>query len=229
MFAKRSKDKELMDLGQYTSEEYAQCLKILFIINKFLGIFHDTVSILKPFPKDASLVDVGCGGGLFLINLKAYYPQMHMVGLDVSEQAIQLAQDELHNSQHKNSIEFHLQKQAELALDQQSVDIVLVTLVCHHLDDEELIVFLQTAHKAARKAVIINDLHRHRLAYWLYGLVSPILFGNRLITHDGLLSIKKSFTRKELQSVLQQAQINNYKIKWRFPFRWSVLILTNNG
>ena len=89
--------------------------------------------------------------------------------------------------------------------------------------------FLKNANDAARNALIINDLHRHFIAYWFYKLLSPILFRNRLISHDGLLSIKKSFTKKELHYFLKQANISNYQIKWHFPFRWSILILKNNG
>lgn len=231
MLMERSKEKELLDLGPefYSKEEYAQCLKILFKLNKILGFFRQTVKILKHFPKDLSLIDVGCGGGLFLLNLNKHYPHMQMLGVDISEEAIKLAQNEMQHWQHtsKTNIKFQLQHETELQLAENSVDIVLMTLVCHHIEDEALILLLQKANKAARKAVIINDLHRHRLAYWFYKMLSPLLFRNRLITHDGLLSIKRSFTRREFQRLLQQANIQNYQIKWGFPFRWSVLLWKN--
>ena len=235
MLAKRSKRKELIDLGHdfYSQKEYEQCLKILFRINKLLGSFKQVVKLLKRFPKEAVLVDVGCGGGLFLLHLNHYYPDMRMLGLDTSAEAIKLAQNELKQWQQRkrpigNHLEFQLQHQAELTLEQDSVDIILLTLVCHHLDDEELIEFLIKASNATRKAVIINDLHRHSIAYYFYKLLSP-LFGNRLITLDGLTSIQKGFTRKELKHLLQRANLHNYQIKWHFPFRWSILILKNKG
>ena len=79
MMKERSKEKELMDLGPsfYTSDEYADCLKILFKLNTLMGFFKDTVNLLSRFPSDISLVDVGCGGGLFLLNLSKYYPNMY--------------------------------------------------------------------------------------------------------------------------------------------------------
>ena len=232
MFTKRSKEKELMDLGHdyYTPEEYADCLSKLFKVNKLLGFFRHTVKLLQRFPQDIVLADMGCGGGLFLLNLNRYYPAMQMLGIDISAEAIRLAQNELTHWQKNNlsvNVEFHLQNQAEIELKKNAVDIVMATLVCHHLDDDELIVFLQKAYDAARLGLIINELHRHRLAYWFYKRLSPLLFRNRLITHDGLLSIQKSFTRKELQRLLQQANINSFQIKWHFPFRWSILVLKN--
>ncbi|MBA2653286.1 MAG: methyltransferase domain-containing protein [Tatlockia sp.] len=229
MLNKRSKEKELMDLGQdfYTQEEYEHCLKKLFTINQLMGIFRHTVKLLKRFPKDADLVDVGCGGGLFLLNLTNYFPDMKMLGLDISEKAIHLAEKELERWKQKKggiNLSFQLEHQPELSLKQQSVDIILLTLVCHHVDDEDLIVFLKKANDIARKGLIINDLHRHPIAYWYYKFLSP-LFRNRLIRHDGLISIEKGFTRKELERLLKLATIKNYRIKWCFPFRWSILIL----
>ncbi|KTD01354.1 methyltransferase domain-containing protein [Fluoribacter gormanii] len=225
----RSKEKEIIDLGQdfYTPQEYEQSLKKLFKINRMMGIFKSTVNLLRQFPSNSVLTDVGCGGGLFLLHLAKYFPGMRMFGLDISQDAIKLAEEELHNWQQKNGctqIKFQIQLKPELEI-KTSVDIILLNLVCHHLNDEELVSLLIKANDTALKAVIINDLHRNFIAYWLYKIISPVLFRNRLITHDGLLSIQKSFTRTELDFFLQQAGIKNYKIKWHFPFWWSILIL----
>jgi len=222
----RSKEKEWMDLGIpfYTPEEYSDCLKILFKVNRLLGFFNSTVKLLKQFQDDASLVDVGCGGGLFLLHLSQHFPNMKLLGIDVSQAAIEQAINELSAEARPVNVEFQLQNQLALELSKNSVDIVLITLVCHHIDDDELTGFLQNAWQAARSAVIINDLHRHALAYWFYKKMSPILFRNRLITHDGLVSIQRSFTRAELHGLMKRAKISHYEIKWGFPFRWRVIL-----
>ncbi len=225
----RSREKELIDLGQdfYTPQEYEQSLKKLFKINKLMGIFKNTVNLLQQFSSDSVLMDVGCGGGLFLLNLTKYYPKMNMLGLDISTEAIRIAKKELHEWQQKKEstqVKFQIQSQPELET-KANVDIILLNLICHHLDDDDLVALLIKANDTAHKAVVVNDLHRNFIAYWLYKIISPILFHNRLITHDGLLSIQKSFTRKELKFLLQQAGIKNYRIKWHFPFWWSILIL----
>lgn len=235
MLTNRSQEKELLDLGSayYTKDEYEQCLHQLFRINQLTGIFNHTVKLIKEYPDDISIADVGCGGGLFLLHLGQIFPKMHLLGLDISPEAIRLAQNELdkwkiQKNPPKAHIEFQLQQPDEFKLAQESIDIILLTFVCHHFDDLSLIDFLQKAQNAVRKVLIIHDLHRNSLAYWFYKLVSPIVFKNRLITHDGLISIKRSFTRKELHTLLKQANINNYQIKWCFPFRWNVLVWKNN-
>ena len=224
----RSKEKELIDLGSsfYSPNEYIDCLRILFTINKLLGFFKSTTRLLKRFPSDSSLIDIGCGGGLFLLNVSKCYPNMDLLGVDLSPTAIALANHESISWKQQNKrvkLAFQVQHQTALALPENSVDIVLATLVCHHIEDNDLIAFLQNTQHAAREAVILNDLHRHALAYWFYKKLSP-LFRNRLITHDGLISIQRGFTRKEWQVLLQKANITNYRIKWGFPFRWSVVI-----
>ena len=222
----RSSEKELLDLGSdfYTPEEYEHCMKMLFRVNKLFGFFSSTVRTLRKFPKNSSVLDVGCGGGLFLLHLSQYFPNMQLVGSDISSEAIDVANQELtvwEKTYSTDNVSFKLQS---LELSENTVDIVLTTLVCHHLNDEEIIKFLQQNLRCARNAVIINDLHRHSLAHWFYGLISPILFRNRLITHDGLISIRRGFKRVEWRLLLQKAGINHYQIKWCFPFRWRVIL-----
>lgn len=229
MFIERSQEKELLDLGSeyYSHNEYTQCLKKLFQVNKLFGFFQSTVKILNNFSKESTLLDVGCGGGLFILHLSKFFPQMQMLGMDISATAITDAERSLRIWQKKNPdirVFFQLQEQTQLDIPKNSFDIILATLVCHHIDNEELIKFLKQAYLAASKAVIINDLHRHRLAYWLYSLLSPWLFRNRLITHDGLISIRRGFIREDWQQLLQKAGIQNYQIKWCFPFRWKLIL-----
>jgi len=228
MLTKRSMEKELIDLGPdyYTQDEYVHCMQQLFRINKLLGFFHSTVKILKLFAEDSSLLDIGCGDGLFILNLNKHFPQMKMIGTDISVAAIDQAKTSLKNFQLSNSdipVSFQLQEQVKLNFPKNSYDIILTTLVCHHLTDEELIPFLQNALETARQAVIINDLHRHTLAYGLYRIVSPF-FRNRLITNDGLISIRRSYKRSDWQRLLAQAGITHYQLKWCFPFRWQLIL-----
>jgi 2-polyprenyl-3-methyl-5-hydroxy-6-metoxy-1,4-benzoquinol methylase len=228
MFAKRSKEKERLDLGPeyYDQEEYLQCLKKLFQVNKLFGFFKSTVKSLAPYSEQSTLLDVGCGSGLFILHLSKIFPNIDMQGVDISMAAIIDAKQTLLTWQKTSPIRvsFKLQEHIQPNLPENSVDIILATLVCHHLSDDELVIFLQQMYMAATKAVIINDLHRHPLAYYLYALVSPWLFQNRLITQDGLISICRGFTRAEWRSLLRRAGIHHYQLKWHFPFRWKLIL-----
>ena len=227
MFRYRSSEKEILDLGpeHYTPSEFEHCQKMLFRVNQLLGCFHGTVKQLKKIPGTASIMDVGCGAGLFILHLSQLFPKMKFHGVDISTEAIDMAINEKSkfNTDTKN-VRFELLPQPILNYEENSVDVVLATMVCHHMSDEELVVFLKQAEHVARIKVIINDLHRHSIAYWFYRIFSPILFKDRLITHDGLISIRRGFIRKELKALLERANICRYQIKWCFPFRWRAII-----
>ncbi|MDR3492274.1 MAG: methyltransferase domain-containing protein [Gammaproteobacteria bacterium] len=221
MFAQRSEEKEILDLGlgYYTQIEYEACMKKLFVVNQFFGFFYSTRSLLKKFTNLTSIADIGCGSGLFLLNLSQYFPEVKMHGIDISAEAIDLANSL--KSNYSDNVNFNLQELS--TLEPESVDVVISTLVCHHLSHDELVKFFNQTFSAAKQAVIINDLHRHKLAYFFYKIMSPI-FRNKLIYHDGLISIRRGFTRKELQLILQSTSIKNYQIKWCFPFRWRIIL-----
>jgi len=221
----RSNEKELIDMGSefYTPEEYDDCLKKLGAVGRFLG---GNAAILSAFNKlknePASILDVGCGGGYFTRLLAYKYPKAKIIGIDYSSKAIE------HAKRNKSlpNLSFEVPKTLELNAREKSFDVVTATLVCHHMSDSELVDFLKRAAITARKAIIINDLHRHPVAYFTYFIIARPLFRNRLITHDGLLSIKRSFIKKEWISYLQKAGFkqDQYTIKWKLPFRWIITI-----
>lgn len=228
MLTQRSQEKEILDLGPgfFSREEYSDCLKKLFKINQVLGIFRDTMRLVKKFSEASFVADIGCGGGLFLLNLSQYFPKIRMLGIDISADAIQEADATLAKWKQnfpETRVAFQLQDLAALAHENANIDILVSSLVCHHLSDEELVEFLKQAKQIAKQAVIIHDLHRHRLAELLYRLISPLLFQNRLITHDGLISIRRGFKYKEWLEIFKKAEISAYKISWRFPFRWQIV------
>lgn len=224
---KRSFEPELLDLGpsHYTQREYEDCLRQLGRIGKMLGGDRAALSIFSTLPAPSSILDVGCGGGQFAITLAKRYPHAQLTGIDISPQAIAFAQNCLKEAQVTNAA-FHVLPTPELTYPENSFDSVTATLVCHHLNDEQLIHFLKMAYKTAKNCVVLNDLHRHWIAYAGYFVISRLLFNNRLITHDGLISIKRSFKKREWISFLQAADIplEQCSITWHWPFRWIVCI-----
>lgn len=227
---KRVYDKEIIDLGPsfYTEKEYRDCLIKLDKIGRNLGGDRATLWGLDQLKKSpSSILDVGCGGGLFTIRLGEHYPHAQVLGIDISEQAIQFANQKLAESKTKN-VKFLIPSSHELNYPMDSFDVVTSTLVCHHLNDEELIDFLKKAYNTAKSAVIINDLHRNSLAGLCFSIISPLFFKNRLIIHDGLLSIKRGFKRTDWENILSAASIpkERYSITWHWAFRWIIWINT---
>lgn len=218
----RSNEQELLDLGpsHYTQEEYEECLNQLARIGCYLGGNRATLLTLFKLSKPQTILDVGCGGGHFAIQLAKQFPQSQVIGIDISTQAIEFAKQRLQETSLKN-IKFENTPSAQFAFPTDSFDIVTSTLVCHHLNDDELIEFLKDSYQIAKQAVVINDLHRHWLAYCGFALIAKACFRNRLIYHDGLLSIKRAFKRQDWIYYLNAAGIplTCCSIHWYWPFR----------
>ncbi len=234
MKTKRSFQKEFIDLGPpyYTSEEYRECLYQLDRIGRFLGgdraTFHAFDQLESP---PTSILDIGCGGGLFTMRLAQRYPQAQVVGIDLSSEAIAFAQEHVKRSSSPlSNLRFFHSSVDEIPEGPHPFDVVTSTLVCHHLSDEELVLFLKQAVCLAKQRVILNDLHRHVLATVGFSFLAPLFFRNRLIWHDGLLSIRRAFKREDWQALLKAAGIreNDYRIERFFPFRWIISIHKNS-
>lgn len=229
MLNQRSYQPEWMDLGKdyYTPSQYRDCLFQLDRIGRFLGGDKATFWALKQLPNPpTSILDVGCGGGLFTLRLAKYYSDTKVIGMDISQDAIAFAQERLNEEPFPSkNIQFIVPDSPQLN-ENDCFDIVMATLVCHHLSDQELVSFIQQACKVAKQSVIFNDLHRHPLASLGFAALVPFLFPNRMIYHDGLLSIRRSFTRHDWKNLLKAAGIDEeyYTLTWHWAFRWIMMI-----
>ena len=228
MLRSRSSQLELLDLGpnHYSKEEYDDCLKKLGRIGRWLGGDRATLATFSKMEGNPlSILDVGCGGGLFTLRLAKKFPDAKIVGIDVNPDAIGFAIN-ASTDQPLSNLTFEVRGKPELDEPSKSYDIVTSTLVCHHIPEKELILFIANACRIAKKKVIINDLHRHPLALFLFKLISPICFRNRLVLHDGPLSIRRAFKYHEWVDYLERAGVKKtqYTIRWHWAFRWIVEI-----
>lgn len=222
----RSDEKEWMDLGPsyYSEEDYRMCHIQLDQIGRYLGGNQATFWAFKQLQRaPESILDVGCGGGLFAIAMSKKFPQAKVVGVDISEEAISFAKEQQAALRLPN-LSFTVPTTTRLNYAPQSFDVVTATLVCHHLTDDELVLFLKDTYQIAMKAVILNDLHRHPLTTMSYALATPFL--NRMVVHDGFISIRRGFKYPEWVALLEAAGIppEQYSISWHWAFRWIVLI-----
>jgi len=224
----RSFEKEILDLGpaHYTIDEYNDCMVKLDRIGKWLGGDEATFSALENMDQTPqSILDVGCGGGLFTIRMAKKYPKARVVGMDINRQAIAFAKQQLATMKNPpNNVVFEWRQEGNLNEPNKSYDVVMSTLVCHHLDDRQIVEFLSKARQVAKQKVIINDLHRHPVALGLFKIVSPLFFRNRLVLADGQLSIRRAFIRHEWEDYIKQMNSEpfKYSISWHWAFRWLV-------
>ncbi len=84
----------------------------------------------------------------------------------------------------------------------QSVDIVVCSLLLHHFEGADLGQALRELDRVARARVLIHDLRRSRVAAaGLWALSFPLGF-HPISRHDGVTSVLRGFTRHELRTLV---------------------------
>ena len=123
-----------------------------------------------------------------------------------------------------NNISFSATNVFSKDFQQQKFDFVLASLFIHHFTEEELILLLQKLKEQTTKAIIINDIHRHSLAYYSIKLLTQLFSKSAMVKFDAPLSVLRSFKKSELEVILKRAGLTNYSLTWKWAFRWRLII-----
>lgn len=228
-FAHRSYQKEIMDDLEVGGEVLEQTLRELKTINLLLGGNKVTTSglgklIANSSRKELTIADIGCGGGDMIevmgkwarrAGIKAQF-----LGIDANPNIVNRAIEKL--SGHAN-VAFKVQNVFDPAFAKQPVDIVTCTLFTHHFTQDELVQLLVSFREKAKLGIVINDLHRHPLAYHSISLLTKLFSKSPMVKHDGPLSVLRAFHRKEWEELLQKSGFQKFEIRWKWAFRWQVV------
>jgi len=79
---------------------------------------------------------------------------------------------------------------------------VISNHVVHHLSGGEVGVFRDQVERLTRRYAIMNDIARSALGYLLFAGFARLVMRDSFSVPDGLISIRRSFTRAELQAAL---------------------------
>ena len=79
-----------------------------------------------------------------------------------------------------------------------SIDVVICSQVLHHFEDADIDAVLRELHRVARHAVIVSDLRRSWIAAGSFWGVTWLLGFHPVTRHDGVASILRGFTPREL-------------------------------
>jgi ubiquinone/menaquinone biosynthesis C-methylase UbiE len=101
----------------------------------------------------------------------------------------------------------------------KSFDFVLASQLLHHFSDDQIVALLRNWARLARRAVIVNDLLRHPLAYHGIRLLTKSLTRNLMTLTDAPLSVKRSLTVDEWRALFRRADAGDFFVEWALPFR----------
>ncbi|AFK04099.1 SAM-dependent methyltransferase [Emticicia oligotrophica DSM 17448] len=236
-FKTRSYESELLDNEHIPQEDLYQNLKELDFINRYLGghsviidgfnnsIFSNNIdnSIFSNYTENINLYEIGSGGG---DNLRAVAKFLSKKKINVKLCGIDLKADCINFAQKFNSTNINYEQSDYQAstFPIGKPHIIFNSLFCHHFTDEQLIEMFRWMHTHAQSGFIIADLHRHPLAYYSIKILTKLFSKSYLVKNDAPLSVLRGFRKHELVHLLEQAGIKNYQIRWKWAFRWLIIV-----
>jgi 2-polyprenyl-3-methyl-5-hydroxy-6-metoxy-1,4-benzoquinol methylase len=228
----RSKEIEIMDDLECSGEMLDQALRELEFINKWLGgnavTFSALGRLLNGGSKEQvySIADLGCGGGDMALLIKNWAEKngfkTEITGIDANSHAIDYARRRVGQSR----IAFRAMNIFSDEFRRLKFDIVIGTLFFHHFSKDELIRFFRQLKEQVRVGFIINDIHRHPVAFHSIGILTQLFSKSAMVRNDAPLSVRRAFLKKELADILKQAGYTDFTIRWKWAFRWQVIVPT---
>lgn len=225
-FRYRVMEPELMEDTSLEPEVLNAVLRDIDFVNSALGGYQVTLNaisnLIQLYPQPSyRILDVGCGDGAMLRKIGDYFIDkecnIELHGVDISATSIGLARQKNNSGM---EITYHTLDFLKADPVKFKSDIVLSTLTLHHIPSEQVPLFLRQMVKTARIAVLVNDLQRSGLAYYLFKVFSSIFIKTYIARHDGGLSIKKGFRKEELRQFADQIGEVTYRLEKKWAFRY---------
>ncbi len=221
MFLKKSYEKEIMDDLSIKDERIDVALSELKVINKYLGgnrvSNHGLQNIVKYLNNSKiTLLDIGSGNSEILAGLVS--EKIKLFSLDINQQCCV-------NAREANiKLSVICADAFRLPFNGIKFDVVHLSLFLHHFSEEQIKIILKQSILLAGKGIIINDLQRSIFAYWGIKLLTKLFSKSEMVHNDGPLSVRKGFRKNELVNILKSIGIKNFSVKWKWAFRWLVVI-----
>jgi ubiquinone/menaquinone biosynthesis C-methylase UbiE len=224
-FKRRSYELEHIDTGNYTAAEYEGCIGELQLVNRWMGDAHTLKgTLLREVAaeqlKEFSVLDVGAGSGELLRVAASWAREtgrtLRAVGLELNERSASAILEESRGFPEITAVRGDA---LALPFAEADFDYVICSLFTHHFVEEQVVQILREMNRVARRRIIVIDLHRHPVAYLLYTTLGKLVLKNRLLRHDGALSILKSFKAEELSELGKRAGLHDVWVSRHFPYR----------
>ncbi|WP_103030466.1 methyltransferase domain-containing protein [Salinibacter altiplanensis] len=235
----RLETEEWMDDFSITDARLARALRDLRRINRLLGGYRATDHVLDPILKRHDrlrLLDVGCGSGDHLLHLarrgERFGCTLDLIGIDANPVTVGHARaylDRQLSPSLRARVRVEIGDARALPYDAGAVDLTHAALFLHHFHGPSAVQVLSEMQRVARHGLLVNDLHRHLLAYaGIWGL-SRALGLAPMVQHDGPVSVRRGFWRAELHTLARAAQLPPASIRWHWAFRWTLSTLASNS
>ena len=217
-----------MDDLAHQGPELERTLAEIELVNRTLGGYGPSLEGLRRLmPRGCerlTVLDVGTGSGDIPRKLVQWGRragcEIEVTGIDLAQTTIAMARRE---SSAYPSLRFEVQNLFDLP-DEPMFDVVHAAATLHHFVGTEAQRALAKMFRLARFGVVINDFHRHPLAWAGIKILTVLFSRSRLVRYDGPLSVLRSFKRSDFQGMCRAEGLPTPDIVWRPMFRWRVIL-----
>ncbi|MGA3045216.1 MAG: methyltransferase domain-containing protein [Terracidiphilus sp.] len=208
---------ELMD-GDCSYEDFRDCLRSLEKINRWLLGYRPTLAWLKRLPlglcDPIHIVDVGSGGGDLLRQIALWARRreipVQLTGIDLNPYAARAAAESTPTGLGITWVT----GDAMAYWPDKPIDIIVSSLMAHHLEDKEIVTLLMWMETTARLGWFINDLERAEWSCRMFGWVR----WHPIVRHDGPVSFRRAFRKEDWARFLAEAEVPREVVtveRWR--------------
>jgi 2-polyprenyl-3-methyl-5-hydroxy-6-metoxy-1,4-benzoquinol methylase len=192
--------------GDCSYEDFRDCLRSLEQVNRWLLGYRPTLAWLERLPHGlrdpVHIVDVGSGGGDLLRQIAGWARRrgiaVQLTGIDLNPYAARAAAE--------STPEFGITWMTGDAMayrPEKPMDIVVSSLLAHHLEDEEIVAFLRWMEATVKVGWFINDLERSKWSSRMFEWVR----WHRIVRHDGPVSFRRAFRKEDWVRLLAAAGV----------------------
>jgi 2-polyprenyl-3-methyl-5-hydroxy-6-metoxy-1,4-benzoquinol methylase len=156
--------------------------------------------------REVTVLDGGAGGGDFILWCSRFLQRSgisaRIIGLDIDPRVVRFLRSRCGETPGIEIIEGSV---LDIAAVPGPIDYVFSNHLLHHFEDQQIPPLLAEVFATARCGVLINDLARGPGAYLGFMCFAGIFMPGGFTLQDGLLSIRKGFTKAELRKYARAA------------------------
>lgn len=166
------------------------------------------------------ILDVGSGGGDVATWLALRGGgDIEVDGCDISPYAVDHARRHAAAARAEDWVRFFRHDVRADALP-GGYDVVMCSLFLHHFDEAGAVRLLTRMKEAAHLRVLVQDLRRTWLGYWLAWLGCRVLSGSPVVRADGPASVAGAYTLHEVRALALAAGLGDVRVWSRWPQRY---------
>ncbi len=224
-FRQRSTAPEYMDHATVNGDEVVTALNEIEYVNRFLGGINasrDALNRLLPTGNGQSLsfLDLGTGSADIPIAIVRWARRRGMA-IDITAVDFNPAICDVARQRTAAYAEITIREADVFALTHhKTFDVVHCAMFLHHFPQPEAAAVLRIMYNLCRHGIIVNDLHRHPLAFYSITWLGRLLSLSPMFQHDSPISVLRGFQRPDLVALGEMSGLTDVEIVWRWPFRY---------